>query len=181
MDRFQVENPLQNGDLVSLRLEAGREPRFLAARGFACEAPDISRLKVSTGASAAFQSESVFRIEVAMDGPDPMLHYGQSVKLIHMRSESYLAVLTPEKCTLIPGLAHDSPQLYFVVQPRYKLRQEGGIVYNRDSVLLNSRLYPTVHLALGSSNSAVLSASREQARLGPILTDTIASRRPRTM
>ena len=155
MDRFQVENPLQNGDLVSLRLETTREDRFLAAHGFACESLDLSRLKVSTGVSADFHSESVFRIEVVVDGPDTRLKYGQSLRLVHVRSESFIAALTPEKVTLTPGLAVDSPQLYFVVQPRYKLRQEGGIVYNRDSVLLNSGSTPPSTSPLANPSRAL--------------------------
>lgn len=102
----------------------------------------MSRLEVAQPHSRVsdFHSESVFRIDL---GPNSTAHgtlsekilYGAPIRLIHVTSNSFLAALTPDRCALVPASTKDSPQCYFVLKPRYKIRSEGQPVYNGDCML----------------------------------------------
>ena len=161
-DRFRVEAPIQDGDHVILHLEGATDSRaikFLAATGVACEEPDMGQLKVRTGTGSAFHAESVFRIELPTHNNEVQpLRYGQSFRLVHVRSSSYLTALSQEQCAL-QEVAGDATQCQFMLAPRYKLQQEGDVVFGRDNVMINSRLYQTVYLSIGSGAGVGLSTS----------------------
>ena len=170
---FRAEHAIRDGDLVKLKLEVGRnaartssslQPGFLSVSAFADEA-DLSQAEVREERSAGdsdFQSESVFRIEVAgvhrrrasvvsaedrMAGADS-IYYGQAVRLVHVQSESYLAADKAERCVLLPAAtSSDRAECFFFIKPRYKMRTEGQPVYNSDRITLTSRLYPTVNIS----------------------------------
>ena len=89
-----------------------------------------------------FHNDSVFRIDlgpnnsaISTAGTAEKILYGQPIRLIHVTSNSFLSALTPDRCALVPASSKDTPQCYFVLKPRYKIRSEGQPVYNGDRML----------------------------------------------
>ena len=152
-----ISAPIRHSDLIVLKREGA--DAFLATSGVPCEAPEMGFLRVRMGTGNAFQAESVFEIEILiLEAGSADLHYGEAFRLKHVRSQSYLAALGQETCALLDGRsAHTARQ--FTLVPRYKLQQDGDVVYGRDNAIIQSRLYPTVSLSIASGTPGMVTLS----------------------